>query len=306
VFTDKKLDNLEEFRISADQRINRIPHLSQLLFKKPLALLLNASQTDVGVRSWSLLDDRAELETLANTSDDQFFIVKPSVESGGTGISIHAGLSSVLKLDVDAVVQPMLSNPVLCEGRKADFRIFVLVLNGRDESYRTFLLKQGYARVAGSLYKPVSAASVQQASIYLTNDAVGRNNLPWDAILKPIEAVVPEAQMGNFISKVSVLVRDTVQAVMAAVHRLPAAPVAPEHTYQLLGFDVFASADFEHVALLEVNSKPCTGCDLDKSASLREANTKAVFASLLLGGNAGDDKLVSELAQSLSDLVVEV
>ena len=279
--------------------------MSQLLLKKPLVQLLNASGTEVGVESWTLPEDKAALQAMAPSRAEQFFIVKPNLESGGTGISIHHGLESVLPLD-DCVVQPLLQDPVLFNGRKADFRVYVLILNGQGDNYRTFLFKQAYARVAGDPYVPISAASLKKAAVYLTNDAVGRDKNALDELIQPIQSVIPAEHLQSFLNGVGTLVRKTVSAVMHEVHRLPEAPVPAEHTYQLLGFDVFASRDFSRLALLEVNSKPCVGCDLDKSEVLKEVNTNALFLSLLLGGNAGDNKVIDEVAKVFSDLVVEV
>lgn len=306
MFSDTKITPEEFGSIGEGQRVNRIPHLSQLLLKKPLAQLLNAAGTDVGVASWCLPEDREVLRGMLDSTATQPFIVKPNGESGGSGISIHRGLASVLPLD-DAIVQPLLEDPLLFEGRKADFRVFAVVLNGRGADYRVFLLKQGYARVASAPFVSVSSGgALGQHTVHLTNDSVNRGQAALETLVRPVDQVVPPHLTGQFQQLVGELVRRTMAAVMAAVKQLPPAPVAPEHTYQVLGFDVFASARLDRVALLEVNSKPCLGCDLDQSAVLREVCSGAAGASLLLGGAAGDDEAIERAAQQLRHLVVQL
>jgi hypothetical protein len=116
IFSDRRIEDICGFEmVKKHQRINRIPHLSQLLLKKPLAEALG--NANVGVETWRLPEDRELLRSMIEDHTEEFFIVKPNGLSGGSGISIHRGLSKVWERS-DVVVQPVLERPLLYHGRK--------------------------------------------------------------------------------------------------------------------------------------------------------------------------------------------
>ena len=134
---------------------------------------------------WVLPKDREKLETemnLGNTERD--WIVKPCGQGEGHGIFIvntYGEIETRPQNPDGFVVQPLLTNPFLVNGKKFDFRTYVLVTS--ISPLRVYIYKEGLVRFASSRYdkNATRGGSEQQ---YLTNTSVGKKytnlaNLTW-------------------------------------------------------------------------------------------------------------------------------
>ncbi len=310
IFSERKLEPHEFAVVRPGQVINRIPHVSQLLLKKPLAEILR--DREVGLTTWTYPDQRELLLLQRQQSAAQsegFFIVKPNALSAGRGVVLRQGLASVLDfLDAqegEFVVQPYLDNPLLCEGRKCDLRVYVVFVSTAGGAFRSFMLRRGYARVASEQYARVTADNMHRSRMHLANELINTDR-PMAELVRRLEQVVPAAQRGPLEARVAALCGTVGEALAAAVRARPALPLHPRAgSFQLVGFDVFVDADCQTVRLLEVNSKPCLGCDTEPM--LRELNLEATTISVDLGAAAcGSDDALDAVAAKYAHAVIEV
>ena len=132
---------------------------------------------------WVLPKDRQSLE---NEMEKKLspWIVKPSGQGEGHGIFVVNHFDEILSRHVvidNFVVQPLLTDPYLIEGKKFDFRTYVLVTSMLP--LRAYIYKEGLIRFASSIYNPNATKGGSERQ-YLTNTSVGKkythlSNLTW-------------------------------------------------------------------------------------------------------------------------------
>ena len=134
---------------------------------------------------WVLPKDREKLEMEMNRGNHtKDWIVKPCGQGEGHGIFIvntYDEIESRPQNPDGFVVQPLLTDPSLVNGKKFDFRTYVLVTSMAP--LRVYIYKEGLVRFASSKYNrnATRGGSEQQ---YLTNTSIGKKytnlaNLTW-------------------------------------------------------------------------------------------------------------------------------
>ena len=132
---------------------------------------------------WVLPKDRQALEQEMN-KEKAPWIVKPSGQGEGHGIFVVNYFNEILskhQVYDNFVVQPLLTNPYLIEGKKFDFRIYILVTSVLP--LRAYIYKEGLVRFASSKYNSTATKGGNERQ-YLTNTSVGKKythlaNLTW-------------------------------------------------------------------------------------------------------------------------------
>lgn len=132
---------------------------------------------------WVLPKDQKSLEKEMN-KELSSWIVKPSGQGEGHGIFVVNYFNEIIdKHSVidNFVVQPLLRNPYLVDGKKFDFRTYVLVTSILP--LRAYIYKEGLVRFASSKYSPNATKGGSERQ-YLTNTSVGKkythlSNLTW-------------------------------------------------------------------------------------------------------------------------------
>ena len=307
LFSDTRLEVADFAQVRAHQTVNRVPHLTALLMKAPLFRALQGA--DVGVRTWIFPDDRDKMVG----DDEQVYVVKASVSCGGKGVRLVRGMAQVRKMlenettGGEFVVQPYLDNPVLLDGRKTDLRVYVLVVGSGQKSdpFRGFLFRRGLVRLAADAYAPPSDDNMGQTTMHLANDAVNNTKRPLSELLQSFEALEGQIcwqRMARLCSKVLAKLQ---RAVRVSDTETPAH--LEGKCFQLLGFDVYVDTTTREVSLLEVNSKPCMSCDLEKSSVAKSINVEVMNAALQLGSCAGNDTAMDEMVKTaFSHLVIDL
>lgn len=132
---------------------------------------------------WVLPKDRVALKNKMSEKLSSW-IVKPSGQGEGHGIFVVNYFDEILSRNLamdNFVVQPLLSNPYLVEGKKFDFRTYVLVTSVLP--LRAYIYKEGLVRFASSKYNPNATKGGSERQ-YLTNTSIGKkyahlSNLTW-------------------------------------------------------------------------------------------------------------------------------
>ncbi len=172
------------------QKYNQIYGLREVLWRKDgfcytmrEALLGYKGAKNFVFPCWVLPLDRQSLEREMNKSLLSW-IVKPSGQGEGHGIFVVNYFSEILSRHAvinNFVVQPLLADPYLIEGKKFDFRTYVLVTSALP--LRAYIYKEGLVRFASSKYNPNATRGGNERQ-YLTNTSVGKkyvhlSNLTW-------------------------------------------------------------------------------------------------------------------------------
>lgn len=176
--------------LSRIQKYNQIYGIRDILWRKDgfCYTMREALATYRGDKSftfpcWVLPKDRLSLEKEMNKTVSSW-IVKPSGQGEGHGIFVVNYFDEILNRNLaidNFVVQPLLTDPYLVEGRKFDFRTYVLVTS--MVPLRAYIYKEGLVRFAASKYNQ-NATKGGSEKQYLTNTSVGKkyvhlSNLTW-------------------------------------------------------------------------------------------------------------------------------
>ena len=174
------------------QKYNQIHGTRDILWRKDAycytmreALMNYKGSKNFTFPCWVLPKDREKLELEMNRGNSsRDWIVKPCGQGEGHGIFI---VNKYEEIDLRPqtpdgfVVQPLLTDPFLVNGKKFDFRTYVLVTSMTP--LRVYIYKEGLVRFASSKYdkNATKGGSEQQ---YLTNTSVGKKytnlaNLTW-------------------------------------------------------------------------------------------------------------------------------
>lgn len=172
------------------QKYNQIYRLRDILWRKD-GFCYTMREALSGYRGnknftfpcWVLPRDRPSLEKAMNKKLSSW-IVKPSGQGEGHGIFVVNYFDEILNrhLQIDNfVVQPLLRDPYLVEGKKFDFRTYVLVTSTLP--LRAYIYKEGLVRFASSKYNRNVTKGGNERQ-YLTNTSVGKkyvhlSNLTW-------------------------------------------------------------------------------------------------------------------------------
>lgn len=186
--------------LSRIQKYNQIHGIRDILWRKDgfCYTMREALASFKGEKSftfpcWVLPRDRMSLEREMNKSVSleremnksvSSWIVKPNGQGEGHGIFVVNSYKEILNQHSttdNLVVQPLLKDPYLVEGRKFDFRTYVLVTSMLP--LRAYIYKEGLVRFAASKYDQKAAKGGSEKQ-YLTNTSVGKkyahlSNLTW-------------------------------------------------------------------------------------------------------------------------------
>lgn len=105
--------------------------------------------------------------------ESSVFIVKPEASCQGRGIFLTKRIDKVLKNNnkMAMIVQKYIDNPLLMNGYKFDFRIYVLVTS--VEPLKIFVFKDGIARFATEMYQ---SNNYDRLYMHLTNYSINKKN----------------------------------------------------------------------------------------------------------------------------------
>lgn len=174
------------------QKYNQIHGIRDILWRKDAycytireALTAYRGSKNFTFPCWVLPKDRKKLESaMSEGNATRDWIVKPCGQGEGHGIFIVNNYSEIESRPQNPdgfVVQPLLTNPFLVNGKKFDFRTYVLVTS--ISPLRVYIYKEGLVRFASRKYdkNATRGGSEQQ---YLTNTSVGKKytnlaNLTW-------------------------------------------------------------------------------------------------------------------------------
>lgn len=188
---DKHCIKPSSFRLlTQSQKYNQIHGLRDILWRKDAfcytmreALGSYKGKKTFTFPCWVLPKDKEKLEQKMRT-ETKDWIVKPCGQGEGHGIFVVNDFSEISSRPQNPdgfVVQPLLTDPYLVNGKKFDLRTYVLVTS--ISPLRAYIYKEGLVRFASSKYDKNATRGGKEQQ-FLTNTSVGKkythlSNLTW-------------------------------------------------------------------------------------------------------------------------------
>jgi tubulin polyglutamylase TTLL6/13 len=141
--------------------------------------------------SWDLSDPsgRTEFEAHFHAHEGETtYILKPSAGLQGMGIVLAQTWAEVTaclsaRKDLNIIAQEYMAEPLLLDGLKMDFRVYVCVSNLNP--YTAFVFHDGLARFATKPYQRPTTANISEVYMHLTNYSLNKDSTEFKSAPKP-------------------------------------------------------------------------------------------------------------------------
>lgn len=142
--------------------------------------------------SWDLSDPEnfAEFETYfqSHLEEGKTYILKPSSGLKGNGIVLAQTWADVTtclqaRKDLNLIAQEYMDEPLLLDGLKMDFRIYVCISNLNP--YTAYVFHDGLARFATKPYQPPAPTNIAEVYMHLTNYSLNKDSTEFKSAPKP-------------------------------------------------------------------------------------------------------------------------
>ena len=251
----------------------------------------------------------SEAEALAarvgrvSSNTEELWILKPTNGSVGQGIRVvrRGGVmeavreitQGVLEEEEDThVVQRYVENPALVAGRKFDLRVYGLLVRPASGQWRSYMCKEGYARVSKQAY---SADTLEDMDVHVTNRCFPKeeyfkkapliDKLQMSAVLSGL--VVEGGHRGVWEQLKSSTGRMLALVSLDLMGKMDLATFPGISFYQLFGLDFLVDAA-GRVHLMEINSNPNMGAGSPVDIAAK-AQAVAGALDLVMGPGTGKD-----------------
>ncbi|CAK66605.1 unnamed protein product (macronuclear) [Paramecium tetraurelia] len=272
-------------RMQSHQRINHFPGMYCIARKNYLGKNLNKmakqfpDEFDFYPKTWMLPSDISDLRQ--NIKKIKYFIVKPEASCQGRGIFLTKQVESIAS--EHCVVQRYLHKPLLIDGLKFDFRMYVL-LAGCDP-LRIYLFKEGLARFATQPYQQPNQMNAEEMCMHLTNYAINKDNPNFvfntdeqqmdvghkRSLSSVFKLLSQQTNIDELMAKIKDLIIKTFCSVQPFLQSNYTQPDnhANNMCFEILGFDILLDNTYKPY-LLEVNHTPSFTADTPLDAIIKK------------------------------------
>ncbi|CRH00342.1 tubulin--tyrosine ligase, putative [Plasmodium relictum] len=164
--------------------INRIPSIYMYTKKKALTFLLShlsliyPSLYDFYPNTFVLPENKNVIKYILNSNNKDYYIMKPDSGSMGIGVKLIHKYSDININILNGyncyIIQKYIDNPLLMYKKKFDFRIYILLLPGKNYP-KIYLSKIGFARLCTEEYKK-KKRYICNTYVHLTNYSINKDN----------------------------------------------------------------------------------------------------------------------------------
>lgn len=247
--------------------------------------------------------------SLQSNKTHHIFIVKPLALSRGRQIQLFRDPLEI-EYSVPSLAQIYITNSMLINRRKVDFRLYVgLFFNAKEHSYAAFLFKEGLARICSKEY---NIDNIQCVRAHLTNTSINgehetaflRTRMPYTDALSILSVTynVDKSLLESLVKRAIIV---GVMAGTIGAYNIGGS-YQTKSCFELLGADVLLSYDSKtetpHAHLLEFNASPslAINCPLDKEIKPQIISTMLSLATANLNG------FLTEFAATIKERVDQV
>ncbi len=154
-------ETLQILPLQQNQMVNSIPGVIEMFGTKG-AMYANARE-ELSLKSFRFPVEMENFRVTAELMPGTRWVYKPDNLSNGIGIYVGTA-DEILKKPSNGtgVIQQFIHNPLLSrDGKKVDFRYYVLVSSMDSSPLRSYFNKNGYVRVAGSSFSESASTESQ-------------------------------------------------------------------------------------------------------------------------------------------------
>ena len=235
---------------------------------------LAAAKLSCQPASFVLPDEAATFRVAAEASVEsgQLWMIKPALACGGNGIKLLTGSDAAAQLEANsirggggrAVAQQYIMRPLLFEGRKVDFRVYVVVLEGAGANFEAWLYPGGFARAA---LRQFTTESLDLAA-HLTNVCFAKRAGAAGAVVEFEDVFRDRSVVLDSVAAQRLIRACCTECCLAAreaahkrrKHKACSCFQCRRGCIELLGVDILIDAD-SRAWVLEVNTKPQLRCE---------------------------------------------
>uniref|UniRef100_A0A8C5WBP4 Tubulin--tyrosine ligase-like protein 5 n=1 Tax=Leptobrachium leishanense TaxID=445787 RepID=A0A8C5WBP4_9ANUR len=282
MWTGGELEDAIFSNLSGFQKINHFPKSTELTRKDSLWKTMHSFEEEhqknfnIVPESYVLIEDYQKFCQAFKKLPGPW-IVKPVASSQGRGIYLMDSLSQ-LKFEDNVIISRYISNPLLIEGYKFDFRLYVLVTS--FDPLIIYLYEEGLTRFATEKYQQ-SGTCVENKFVHLTNASLNKTSTKYVVSDDPeVEDFGNKWTMGALLRYLRQHGKDTtllmeqiedliIKTIISAEGPIVEAcrSILPQkgNCFELFGFDVLIDENLKPW-LLEINRSPALECGspLDK------------------------------------------
>jgi len=203
------------------------------------------------------LNQFRELNKNYHRSENNLWLVKLKNGTGGKGIRFLGNITDITKKDL---VTRYISNPLLIDGRKFDFRLYVLVTG--NDPLKIYHFGESVVRLATEMYD-LNLDNLNNKFKHLTNTHINVRNKKrknkFVMSLNDTKAYIEKSYNIEF-SKIWNDINDLIIKTLISIRQIKfdrkkKYNLKSNNLYQLFGFDVIVDSNFKPW-LLEVNTLP--------------------------------------------------
>lgn len=222
------------------------------------------------------------------------------------GIQIHSSLDSILKVPDKLIVQKLLQNPYLIDGRKINLRVYVLVIKDSQNNYKVLVYSDGFmyytpeyfASNSPDLDKNITTGYIDR-KVYEKNPLTHedfREYLDNSRILTPIEKYIkdtkPNTKLSNHVfSQIYHLI-----AYVFETYNDILGTKTPGISFQLYGVDVAIDNELRP-QIMEINKGPDLTAKDYRDKKLKINMCKDMLKSVGLVNSDNSNKFINVLEQ---------
>lgn len=326
-----RLETAQVKELHPDQKANWIPGMPELCWKHLLHSNIEQAKSLYGEepfsfwpRGWNLPEEYDQLKAHYDAMGEEQtpIILKPSMQACGNGIrcvtSIHQLPRDDPFLQIKSVAQYYIPNPLLLDGFKVTFRIYVLLSSVAP--LRAYIFPNGLGRICSHRYT-TDVSSFQDLFAHLTNYDINKHNiadflenqgdgmskagLQTDGLRTDFCTVMDYLRkqgrdVDGLWERMKLATAKTLLAVDSKVSRISSSLVKYRATtFEILGFDFLIDEDM-NPWILEVNHAPNLEPHTDLETELKRSMIRDALRLVDLPMES--PPLVSSLANTISEL----
>lgn len=272
--------------------LSRFPGMKRLCSKHEMADRLNImrqfypGQYNFFPHTYIINTQMSEINRLFEKNENMSYIIKTSNGFGGSSVTIVFDLKDIFdavefyskkskKKVTDLILQKYCNNPLLKDGYKFDFRIYVVIKS--LEPFEIYILREGLCRICTTKYQSVNKQNYRLKHMHFTNFSINKDNvsnktdkhqikMSIDQILFELKQQYKDKfSIHKFWKKIDDIVKKT-----AITLALPLKwrymdhfnNLNQSHCFHIVGFDILIDDQFE-LHLLEINDSPSFSIDSD-------------------------------------------
>jgi len=266
--------------------INRLPMIGVMCKKANLSRMLKMFEGllprdfDFIPQTWIMPQDYRNFK--ASFTKRKTYILKPSNSARGEGIRIARKWNTIDKIikgnpNEDYVVQRYIASPMLLDGYKFDYRIYVVVFT-QDADIKYIIFNDGLTRFGTKKYKRPNKKNIYEVYMHITNYSLNKKSEQFKDIasveeesaskrkisttLRQLRRKGKNVQSHWFWDEVDEIVSKTLSALCLPIYPhvfLNSEKTGPDdihgNAFHILGFDIMMDSK-KKLWLLEVNGNP--------------------------------------------------